>query len=30
MELLDYTGKLNSHEEYLKVMNILETKTKYI
>jgi len=30
MELLDYTGKLNSHVDYLKVINILEAKTKYI
>lgn len=30
MELLDYTGKLNNHEEYLNVLNKLEFKTKYI
>lgn len=30
MELIDYTGKLNNHNEYLKVINKLEDKTKYI
>mgnify|MGYP003302391504 CR=1 FL=1 len=30
MELLDYTGKLNSHVDYLKVMNVLKSRTKYI
>ena len=26
----DYTGKLNKHEEYIKALNLLKTKTKYI
>ncbi len=30
MKLLDYTGKLNSHSEYLQVMKCLENKCKYI
>lgn len=30
MKLLDYTGKLNSHSEYLQVMKRLENKCKYI
>ena len=30
MKLEDYTGKLNDHESYLKVLKILEEKTKYI
>lgn len=30
MELLDYTGKLNTHEEYLKVLDKLEDRCKYI
>lgn len=30
MELTDYTGKLNDHEEYLKILKILENKCKYI
>ena len=28
--LIDYTGKLNNHEDYLKILNILEDKTDYI
>ena len=28
--LIDYTGKMNNHNDYLKVLNILEAKTKYI
>ena len=30
MELYDYTGKLNNHDEYLKVLKLLQLKTKYI
>ena len=30
MELVDYTGKLNSHNEYLQIINQLENKCKYI
>lgn len=30
MELIDYTGKLNNHNKYLKVINKLEDKTEYI
>lgn len=30
MNLLDYTGKLNNHNEYLKVIKKLENKCKYI
>ena len=30
MELVDYTGKLNNHNEYLKVIEQLENKCKYI
>lgn len=30
MKLIDYTGKLNDHNEYLKVMIQLEKKCKYI
>ena len=30
MELLDYTGKLNTHEEYLKALDKLEDRCKYI
>lgn len=26
----DYTGKLNSHEEYLQILKLLENKCKYI
>ena len=26
----DYTGKLNNHRKYLKVLNVLEKETKYI
>lgn len=28
--MIDYTGKLNEHEEYLKILNLLEKKTSYI
>ena len=28
--MIDYTGKLNCHENYLKILNILEKKTSYI
>ncbi len=27
---IEYTGKLNNHEDYLKILNILEDKTDYI
>ncbi len=30
MKLLDYTGKLNEHNEYLTVIKYLENKSKYI
>lgn len=30
MKLVDYTGKLNSHNEYLQVIKLLENKCKYI
>jgi len=30
MELTDYTGKLNNHEEYLKILKLLEKRCKYI
>lgn len=30
MKLLDYTGKLNNHNEYLQVLNQLEKKCQYI
>ncbi len=30
MELVDYTGKLNNHNEYLKIIKYLENKCKYI
>lgn len=28
--MIDYTGKLNSHEQYINVLKALESKTKYI
>lgn len=30
MKLLDYTGKLNEHNEYLEILKKLEEKSKYI
>lgn len=27
---MDYTGRLNTHEEYIKILKLLEEKTKYI
>lgn len=30
MKLVDYTGKLNNHNEYLKVIKQLEKKSKYM
>ena len=30
MNLVDYTGKLNTHEEYVNMIKKLEKKTKYI
>ena len=30
MKLLDYTGKLNDHEEYLKILEKLKARSKYI
>ena len=30
MELVDYTGKLNNHNEYLQIIDKLENKCKYI
>lgn len=30
MKLIDYTGKLNNHNEYLKAIKQLENKCKYI
>ena len=28
--MIDYTGKLNTHNEYLEILNILKRKTNYI
>ena len=28
--MIDYTGNLNSHEQYIKTLKALESKTKYI
>lgn len=28
--MVDYTGKLNEHSQYIKVLEVLEVKTKYI
>jgi len=28
--MIDYTGKLNKHAKYIKILNALELKTKYI
>lgn len=30
MKLIDYTGKLNTHQEYLQVLELLEDECKYI
>ncbi len=30
MKIVDYTGKLNNHNEYVKVLNQLENKCQYI
>ncbi len=30
MNLVDYTGKLNDHDEYIKILNKLENKCQYI
>jgi len=30
MEMIDYTGKLNNHKDYIKIIEMLELKTKYI
>ena len=30
MNIIDYTGKLNNHEEYIKVLNRIEQKCKYV
>ena len=30
MKLIDYSGKLNCHDEYLRVLNMLEKKCKWI
>ena len=30
MNIIDYTGKINNHEEYIKVLNKIESKCKYI
>ena len=30
MELVDYTGKINSHKEYLNTLKQLEIKSQYI
>ena len=30
MNIIDYTGKLNNHEEYIKILNKIEIKCKYI
>ena len=28
--MIDYTGKLNNHQQYIEILNKLETKSKYI
>lgn len=30
MNIIDYTGKLNNHEEYIKILEKIEDKCKYI
>lgn len=30
MEIIDITGKLNNHDDYLKVLKVLKKRTKYI
>jgi len=30
MNIIDYTGKLNNHEDYIKILNKIEQKCKYI
>ncbi len=30
MKLMDYSGKLNSHKDYLHIIKLLETKCEYI
>jgi len=30
MNIIDYTGKLNNHEEYIKILEKIEAKCKYI
>ncbi len=30
MEMIDITGKLNNHEDYLKILKVLKKRTKYI
>jgi len=30
MSIIDYTGKLNNHEEYIKILNKVEPRCKYI
>ncbi len=30
MRLIDYTGKLNTHQEYVQVLELLEDKCRYI
>lgn len=30
MNIIDYTGKLNNHKEYIKILDIIESKCKYI
>jgi len=30
MNIIDYTGKLNNHEEYIKILEKIEVKCKYI
>lgn len=30
MELIDYTGKLNNHKDYINALNYLEKKSQYI
>ena len=30
MNIIDYTGKINSHGEYLSIVKLLEKKSKYI
>ena len=30
MNIIDYTGKLNNHQEYIDILDKIESKCKYI